>query len=97
MKHYVITYEQNGSSGATMTTVDKVKVCMKCKFYKYLSSGQMCTRLDPPVHDVITGKRYSKFSDVFLGVRCQSERFSTEEGHCGIEGRFWKSKYSSKR
>jgi hypothetical protein len=85
MSYYVL-WDKNGPS---IRSAKHLRICRECKHYDY-NSGSMCKRIDPPVHNVITGVEYKSFSSVFIGTSCQNERYSTSKENCGIEGRFWK-------
>jgi hypothetical protein len=84
MKHFVV-YHDNVVS---FRIVKHVRICKECKHYKY-DTGSMCRRLDPLVHNVITGAKYERFSTVFSGLSCQAARYSDHKESCGIEGKFW--------
>lgn len=94
-KYFVVVwYGRDPSIGM----VRCLKICEKCIHYKYVSGiGSVCGRLDPPVHNVITGIEYESFSSAFVGVTCRSERYSTNKESCGIEGKFWEPKHEERK
>ena len=83
-----------GKSGQTsiVEMCETPPVCIDCKHYEY-DGGSWCRKSEIEgfnIINIITGKK-------LLLARsnrdsCQNQRYSEEEDHCGIEGRFFEPK-----
>lgn len=66
----------------------KPPACIDCDYYCY-DRGSWCERPSGlKAFNVVTGE-YDKYAGP---NRCQDQRYSTHDSHCGIEGEFFKPK-----